>query len=258
MRQRRAPRRRPAFATRPDLRPPPLTLPRAPSLPAPSQFGATIVPISAIGADEGVTQVLDIGEVAAIQRQLPSWLPGARSSDASRIPAARRGVNATMEDTESFGLVRAARAREPRAWCRPRLALRAARRREVAGGPAACGVQARARPARSRHTPSPLAPRRRQHAPPLPHAHLPPQPLIAPAVPKRFYFLFGVPIETSPALAADREECQRVYRGVKAAVEGGMGCLLRKREADPYKELLPRLAYEASWGGQRQAPSFEP
>ncbi|KAI8467306.1 MAG: alpha/beta-hydrolase [Monoraphidium minutum] len=153
-----------------------------------AKFGATIVPISAVGADEGVTQLLDIGEVAALQRQLPSWL-GGRDPDAaaSRIPAARRGVNATMADTESFGL-----------------------------------------------------------------------PLIAPAVPKRFYFLFGAPIETTPALASDREACQRLYRGVKGAVEGGMGYLLRKREADPYRELLPRLAYEASWGGGRQAPSFKP
>jgi hypothetical protein len=77
-------------------------------------------------------------------------------------------------------------------------------------------------------------------------------------VPRRFYFLFGAPIETSPELAADRAACQEVYRGAKAAVEGGLGYLLRRRESDPYRELLPRLLYEASWGGKRQAPSFEP
>lgn len=45
---------------------------------------------------------------------------------------------------------------------------------------------------------------------------------------------------------------------VKSDVEGGLGYLLRKREADPYRDLLPRLAYEASWNGERQAPSFKP
>jgi hypothetical protein len=84
------------------------------------------------------------------------------------------------------------------------------------------------------------------------------QPLIAPAVPRRFYFLFGAPLETEPALASDRAECERLYRGVKATVEGGLGYLLRRRETDPYGELLKRAAYEASWGWERQAPSFEP
>jgi hypothetical protein len=37
-----------------------------------------------------------------------------------------------------------------------------------------------------------------------------------------------------------------------------MGYLLRKRESDPFKGLLPRLLFEASWGGQKKAPSFEP
>jgi hypothetical protein len=77
-------------------------------------------------------------------------------------------------------------------------------------------------------------------------------------VPRRFYFLFGAPIQTTPALAADRAACQQLYREVKGQVEGGLGYLLRRRESDPYRDLLPRLAYEASWGGQRQAPSFEP
>lgn len=77
-------------------------------------------------------------------------------------------------------------------------------------------------------------------------------------MPRRYYFLFGAPIETSPELAQDREACQQLYQEVKGRVEGGIGYLLRKRETDPYRDLLPRVAYEASWGWQRRAPSFEP
>lgn len=59
-------------------------------------------------------------------------------------------------------------------------------------------------------------------------------------------------------MANDRQACQQLYDKVKSEVEDGMGYLLRKREQDPYKDLLPRLLYEATWGGKRRAPSFEP
>jgi hypothetical protein len=42
---------------------------------------------------------------------------------------------------------------------------------------------------------------------------------------------------------------------VKAEVEAGIQYLLKKREQDPYKEFVPRLVYEASWGG-KPAPTF--
>lgn len=76
--------------------------------------------------------------------------------------------------------------------------------------------------------------------------------------PQRTYFIFRQPITTSPGLGADREACHALYKQVKSEVEDGMGYLLRKRERDPYKNLLPRLAYEATWNFKRQAPSFEP
>ena len=158
-----------------------------------AKFGATIVPVSAIGADEGVVQLLDIDEVNALSRALPFGGAGGAGRDAerqrARIPAARVGVNAVEEvaDVDAFGL-----------------------------------------------------------------------PLIAPAVPRRFYFLFGRPIETAPELAADRAACQALYGDVKAAVEGGLAYLLRKREADPYGDFWRRVTYEASWNFERQAPSFEP
>jgi hypothetical protein len=77
-------------------------------------------------------------------------------------------------------------------------------------------------------------------------------------VPRRFYFLFGEPIETDPSLAADRDSCQRVYEGVKADVAGGLGYLLRMRDSDPYGDIVPRLIFEGSRNWQQQAPSFKP
>ncbi len=44
---------------------------------------------------------------------------------------------------------------------------------------------------------------------------------------------------------------------VRGEVEGGLSYLLERRRDDPYRELLPRLLYEATWGG-KQAPSFKP
>jgi hypothetical protein len=70
-----------------------------------AKFGATIVPFAAIGADEAVTQLLDGQDLAAIGRQLPSF--GQRMQQRQgRIPRARVGVNANMEDVEAFAAVR--------------------------------------------------------------------------------------------------------------------------------------------------------
>ena len=43
---------------------------------------------------------------------------------------------------------------------------------------------------------------------------------------------------------------------VRSEVEAGIQFLLEGRERDPYKDVLPRLAYEYSWGG-KQAPTFK-
>lgn len=151
-----------------------------------ARFGATIVPFAAIGADEAAERLLDgqdlaqlpiIGDAVRMQQQRAS----------ARIPAARRGVNATMDaGNESFTQ----------------------------------------------------------------------QALLAPLPPPRHYFVFRKPISTSPDMAADRAGCQDLYQHIKCEVEDGMGYLLRKRESDPYRELLPRLLFEAASG--KQAPAFKP
>ncbi|GIL46719.1 hypothetical protein Vafri_3635 [Volvox africanus] len=81
-------------------------------------------------------------------------------------------------------------------------------------------------------------------------------PLVAPKAPARFYYLFGAPIRTDPRVAEDRDAVSQLYGQVRSEVEGCLGYLMRKRDKDPYKDLLPRLLYETSWGGRRQAPTF--
>lgn len=84
-------------------------------------------------------------------------------------------------------------------------------------------------------------------------------PIIAPGSPKRLYFLFRKPIRTKGMdILKDKEKTMELYQHVKSEVADGLQYLLTKREEDPYKELLPRILYEASWGDDRQAPTFEP
>ena len=46
------------------------------------------------------------------------------------------------------------------------------------------------------------------------------------------------------------------YQKVKGEVESCISYLLRKRTSDPYKDLIPRAAYERI--NNKQAPTFEP
>lgn len=82
-------------------------------------------------------------------------------------------------------------------------------------------------------------------------------PLVAP-VPQRFYYIFRKPIYTRPDIVRDKASCQKVYEQVRAECEAGFDYLLAARQEDPYRDTLPRLAYELSWGGKRQAPTFKP
>jgi pimeloyl-ACP methyl ester carboxylesterase/1-acyl-sn-glycerol-3-phosphate acyltransferase len=81
-------------------------------------------------------------------------------------------------------------------------------------------------------------------------------PFVAPKVPpNRLYFVFQRPITTSPEDANDRKKCDAVYKEVKTSVEDGLAYLLKKREADPFKDFPGRFAYESLFRG-RQAPTF--
>ena len=74
---------------------------------------------------------------------------------------------------------------------------------------------------------------------------------------RRFYFLLGRPIPTDGVDASDAAACLDLHDAVKAEIEASLRYLLEQRKSDPYEALLPRLAFEASWEWERQAPSFE-
>ncbi|CAI5514359.1 unnamed protein product [Closterium sp. Naga37s-1] len=90
------------------------------------------------------------------------------------------------------------------------------------------------------------------------------------------YFLFQAPIRTKGEwnvlwalkcasvcggmshLLTDKAAAAELYAHVKGEVEGGLQYLLRKRKEDPYNDPVARLLYEATWGGEKQAPTFKP
>ena len=80
-------------------------------------------------------------------------------------------------------------------------------------------------------------------------------PFSLPKLPARFYFRFGTPIRTSPEDLKDRTRCDDIYARARDDLQGGIDWLLEQRQNDPYKNLGPRLFYEATWGG-KQAPTF--
>ncbi|KAG2431972.1 hypothetical protein HYH02_013188 [Chlamydomonas schloesseri] len=149
-----------------------------------ARFGATIIPVSAVGLEDSLALVLDSDDI----RNSPLWSERAREQ-AAAAPRARVGVAAEAGLDETF----------------------------------------------------------------IP-------PLIAPAVPSRWYFLFGRPVATTPDMYRDRAACDQVYAEVKGQVEEGIDYLLRKRQTDPYRDFLGRMLYEQNppFGPRRVAPTFEP
>lgn len=85
-------------------------------------------------------------------------------------------------------------------------------------------------------------------------------PGIAPKIPGRIYYLFGKPIATAgrEIELKDKEKAHSLYLHVKGEVEAAMGYLQEKRKEDPYRQIVPRVLFEATWNFTRQAPTFEP
>lgn len=75
-------------------------------------------------------------------------------------------------------------------------------------------------------------------------------PLAAPMLPERFYFLFGKPIDLSEVDRHDRSRCEDLYGSARAEVERCIRWLLDWRKRDPYREALPRWAYQARHLGE--------
>lgn len=113
-------------------------------------------------------------------------------------------------------------------------------------------------------------------------------PGIIPKLPGRFYYYFGKPFETEGTLTRkncilliccawltsdinfncyiykgrkeelrNREKAHELYLQVKGEVENCLAYLTNKRESDPYRQLWPRLAYQAKHGFTAEVPTFE-
>ncbi|KAH0869733.1 hypothetical protein HID58_076755 [Brassica napus] len=84
-------------------------------------------------------------------------------------------------------------------------------------------------------------------------------PGLVPKIPGRFYYYFGKPIETSgkEQELRDKEKAQELYLQVKSQVEQCIAYLKMKRESDPYRNLLPRMLYQASRGFSSEIPTFD-
>uniref|UniRef100_A0ACD5UG21 Uncharacterized protein n=1 Tax=Avena sativa TaxID=4498 RepID=A0ACD5UG21_AVESA len=85
-------------------------------------------------------------------------------------------------------------------------------------------------------------------------------PAVLPRAPGRLYFLFGKPIETKwmDNLLSDSKQANDLYLHTKSEVEKMISYLKRKREEDPYRSIVSRTLYQATWGASAQVPTFEP
>ncbi|XVF57310.1 hypothetical protein PTKIN_Ptkin06aG0195000 [Pterospermum kingtungense] len=85
-------------------------------------------------------------------------------------------------------------------------------------------------------------------------------PGLLPKIPGRFYYLFGKPIKLKGRedLVENREEANEVYLQVKSEVEQCISYLLKKREEDPYRNIIDRTIYRALYAPLEQVPAFKP
>ncbi|KAF3454372.1 hypothetical protein FNV43_RR04819 [Rhamnella rubrinervis] len=84
-------------------------------------------------------------------------------------------------------------------------------------------------------------------------------PGLLPKIPGRFYYLFGKPIRTKgkEEILRDRENASQLYLKIKSEVETSIDYLLKKREEDPYRNLIDRTLYKAIYAS-RDVPAFKP
>ncbi|CAK7334093.1 unnamed protein product [Dovyalis caffra] len=84
-------------------------------------------------------------------------------------------------------------------------------------------------------------------------------PVILPKFPGRFYYYFGKPIETEGRMheLRDKDKAHELYLQVKSEVEKCIAFLQDKRESDPYRNILARLAYQSTHGFDSEVPTFE-
>ncbi|KAL8166415.1 hypothetical protein V2J09_007914 [Rumex salicifolius] len=83
-------------------------------------------------------------------------------------------------------------------------------------------------------------------------------PVIVPKVPGRFYYHFGKPIETRGRreFLNDKDNAMELYIKVKSEVESSMAYLLKKREEDPFRNIIDRTVYRAFVAPAQNVPTF--
>lgn len=92
-------------------------------------------------------------------------------------------------------------------------------------------------------------------------ANQPPHiPIVLPKLGGRLYVLFGRPFSTQERELElrNRDEAHKFYLDVKKEVEVGIEYLKVRRLDDPYKDIVPRILYTASWGRGKEVPTFQP
>ncbi|XP_004494663.1 phytyl ester synthase 1, chloroplastic [Cicer arietinum] len=86
-------------------------------------------------------------------------------------------------------------------------------------------------------------------------------PVLLPKIPGRFYYLFGKPIRMKGMenLVKDKENANNLYLKIKSEVEHNIDYLIKKREEDPYRNLIDRKLYQALYPSETdQTPAFKP
>ncbi|ONM32086.1 Acyltransferase-like protein chloroplastic [Zea mays] len=79
-------------------------------------------------------------------------------------------------------------------------------------------------------------------------------------MPGRFYYQFGKPIPTRGRqdVLTDKHAAHHLYMHVKSEVERIISYLLEKRVEDRYRNLIPRMLYQAARGPTCEVPAFDP
>ncbi|CAL5194672.1 unnamed protein product [Lathyrus oleraceus] len=86
-------------------------------------------------------------------------------------------------------------------------------------------------------------------------------PVLLPKIPGRFYYLFGKPIRLKGMenIVKDRENANELYLQIKSEVEKNIDYLIKKREEDPYRNLIDRKMYQTFYPSETdQTPTFKP
>ncbi|KAK7258782.1 hypothetical protein RIF29_24369 [Crotalaria pallida] len=86
-------------------------------------------------------------------------------------------------------------------------------------------------------------------------------PIVQPKIPGRFYYLFGKPIRTKGMenMLKDKEAANQLYLQIKSQVKHNIDYLIKKREEDPYRNIINRKIFEALYPSEiGQTPTFKP